>query len=77
VEASGVARSASEALQHWPTTACDCDPLIFVAHPADAVRWGEKSCGRTDTRAMGEQRLILVVEDDEATRPFLLENLAA
>lgn len=26
---------------------------------------------------MDEQRLILVVEDDEATRAFLLENLAA
>ena len=26
---------------------------------------------------MDEQRLILVVEDDEATRRFLLENLAA
>jgi DNA-binding response OmpR family regulator len=26
---------------------------------------------------MDEQRLILVVEDDEATRTFLLENLAA
>src|SRR4029450_4107111 len=37
----------------------------------------EKSRGRTDTGAMDEQRLILVVEDDEATRAFLLENLAA
>ncbi|HEY6775416.1 MAG TPA: response regulator, partial [Thermoleophilaceae bacterium] len=26
---------------------------------------------------MDEQRLILVVEDDEATRAFLLDNLAA
>jgi CheY-like chemotaxis protein len=26
---------------------------------------------------MDEQRLILVVEDDDATRAFLLENLAA
>jgi DNA-binding response OmpR family regulator len=26
---------------------------------------------------MNEQRLILVVEDDEATRAFLLDNLAA
>jgi CheY-like chemotaxis protein len=26
---------------------------------------------------MDEQRQILVVEDDEATRAFLLENLAA
>jgi hypothetical protein len=26
---------------------------------------------------MDEQRMILVVEDDEATRAFLLENLAA
>jgi CheY-like chemotaxis protein len=26
---------------------------------------------------MDEQRLILVVEDDEATRAFLVENLSA
>jgi DNA-binding response OmpR family regulator len=44
-------------------------------HPS--VRWGEKSCRRTDTGAMDDQRLILVVEDDDATRAFLLENLAA
>jgi DNA-binding response OmpR family regulator len=34
-------------------------------------------CARTDTGVMDEQRLILVVEDDEATGRFLAENLAA
>ncbi len=32
---------------------------------------------RGASRCVGEQRLILVVEDDEPTRAFLLENLAA
>jgi ActR/RegA family two-component response regulator len=33
------------------------------------------SCGTS--RGVDEQRLILVVEDDDATRAFLLDNLAA
>jgi DNA-binding response OmpR family regulator len=45
--------------------------------------WPDRAVGRGEILARGpygdvdEPRLILVVEDDEATRAFLLENLAA
>ena len=38
---------------------------------------GGEILARAPSWGVDEQRLILVVEDDEATRAFLLENLAA
>ncbi len=51
-------------------TACDCDPLILVRWPG---RGSPSRCiaGVTDLRP------LLIIEDDDLTRAFLLDNLAA
>jgi two-component system, OmpR family, response regulator len=58
-------------MRYAAATACDSDP-----DRASARRRGE-ILPRDPLAGVDEQRLILVVEDDEATRAFLLDNLAA
>jgi CheY-like chemotaxis protein len=76
VEASGAARSAPEALPHlWKSShaLASLRPQPPDPHAPAGARFSRAVL----LAGVDEQRLILVVEDDEATRAFLIENLTA
>jgi CheY-like chemotaxis protein len=80
VEASGAARSALEALLQWwrssDVLAPESSVLPGWRRVEDVIAGGEL-LARGPFAGVDEQRLILVVEDDDLTRAFLLDNLAA